>query len=40
MAEEVVGKILWTNTAKTSFNEIIEYLQTEWTEKEVSKFVN
>jgi plasmid stabilization system protein ParE len=40
MAEEVVGEILWTNTAKTSFNKIIEYLRTEWTEKEVGKFVN
>ena len=40
MAEEVVGEILWTHTAKTSFNKIIEYLQTEWTEKEVGKFVN
>jgi hypothetical protein len=39
MAEEVVGEILWTHTAKTSFNKIIEYLQTEWTEKEVGKFV-
>ena len=38
MAEEVVGEILWTHTAKTSFNKIIEYLQTEWTEKEVGKF--
>ena len=40
MAEEVVGEILWTHTAKTSFNKIIEYLQNEWTEKEVGKFVN
>jgi plasmid stabilization system protein ParE len=40
MAEEVVGEILWANTAKTSFNKIIEYLQTVWTEREVGKFVN
>src|ERR1700742_3618267 len=40
MAEEVVGEILWTDSAKTSFNKIIEYLQTEWTEREVGKFVN
>ena len=40
MAEEVVGEILWTDTAKTSFNKIIEYLQSEWTDKEVGKFVN
>ena len=40
MAEEVVGEILWTDSAKASFSKIIEYLQTEWTEKEVGKFVN
>jgi plasmid stabilization system protein ParE len=39
MAEEVVGEILWTDSAKKSFGKIIEYLQTEWTEKEVGKFV-
>jgi hypothetical protein len=40
MAEEIVGEILWTDSAKTSFSKIIEYLKTEWTEKEVGKFVN
>jgi plasmid stabilization system protein ParE len=40
MAEEIVVEILWTDSAKTSFNKIIEYLKTEWTEKEVGKFVN
>jgi plasmid stabilization system protein ParE len=40
MAEEIVGEILWTDSAKISFSKIIEYLKTEWTEKEVGKFVN
>jgi len=40
MAEEVVWEILWTESAKKSFNKIVEYLETNWTEREVSKFVN
>ena len=40
MAKEVIGEILWTDSAKISFSKIIEYLHKEWTEKEVSKFVN
>lgn len=40
MAEEVIGEILWTDSAKTSFSKIIDYLHTEWTEKEVGKFIN
>src|ERR1700722_14553011 len=40
MAEEVVGEIQWTDSAKISFSKIIEYLKTEWTEKEVGKSVN
>jgi len=39
MAEEVIGEILWTDSAKKSFNKIIEYLETNWTEREVSKFI-
>lgn len=38
MAKEIVREIYWTNTAKTSFNNIISYLQEEWTEKEVETF--
>lgn len=39
MVEEVVQHIFWTATAKKSFNNIIIYLQKEWSEKEVQKFV-
>jgi plasmid stabilization system protein ParE len=40
MAEEVVDNILWTDSAKFSFNKIVSYLQDNWSEKEVEKFVN
>ena len=40
MAEEVVREIFWTDSAKKSFNKIIEYLDTNWTEREISRFVN
>jgi len=40
MAEEVVLQVAWANSAKTSFNHIVEYLQSEWTEKETTKFIN
>jgi len=40
MAEEVVRKFLWTDSAKKSFNKIIEYLKTNWTEREVRNFVS
>ncbi len=40
MAEEIVGEVLWTDSARLSFNKIIEYLNTEWTEKEIGKFLN
>jgi plasmid stabilization system protein ParE len=39
MDEEVIDEFLWTPTAKTTFNSIVEYLTTEWTEKEVQKFL-
>lgn len=39
MAEEIVQKILWTDSAKFTFNKIIEYLRREWTEREVENFV-
>ena len=40
MAEEVVGDIFWTDSAKKSFSKIIEYLDTNWTEREVGKFIS
>ncbi len=40
MAEEIVEEILWTDSAKISYNKIVNYLSQEWTEREVGKFVN
>lgn len=40
MAEELIDEVLWTPSAKNTFNHIIEYLRKEWTEKEVQKFVD
>ena len=40
MGEEVIEEILWSDSAKRSFNNIIEYLHKEWTEKEVQKFID
>ena len=39
MAEEVVQQVLWTASAKKSFNKIINYLETQWSDKEVAEFV-
>jgi len=39
MAEEVIEDILWTNSAKASFNRIVEYLNQAWTEREIEKFI-
>jgi plasmid stabilization system protein ParE len=39
VAEEIVQKILWTSTAKSTFNHIVKYLQENWTEREVGKLV-
>ena len=39
MAEIIVEKILWTDSAKLSFNQIVEYLKENWTEKEIEKFI-
>ena len=39
MAEEIVQGVVWTDKAKISFNSVIKYLQTEWTDKEVENFV-
>lgn len=40
MAEEVIDEILWTDLAKLTFDKIIYYLQTNWTDKEVQKFIS
>lgn len=40
MAEEVVRQILWTHSAQKSFNKIVEYLEKNWSEREVINFVN
>jgi plasmid stabilization system protein ParE len=40
MGEEVIEEILWTDSAKSTFNNIVEYLRKEWSEREVQKFVN
>ncbi len=40
MAGEVIEEILWTDTAKLTFNNIVEYLRKEWTEREVQQFIN
>ena len=37
--EEVVKTILWSDSAKTSFDNIIQYLQKEWTDREVKRFI-
>ncbi len=40
MAEEIVREIYWTDSAKTTFNNIAEYLRREWTESAAEKFMN
>ncbi|MEO6357294.1 MAG: hypothetical protein ABIU77_25250 [Ferruginibacter sp.] len=40
MTEEVVDAILWTNSATTSFQNIINWLRQEWSDKEVDKFIH
>ena len=39
MAEEIVLEILWSDSAKVSFNKIVNYLRKEWTDRQVEKFV-
>lgn len=39
MDEAIILEILWTDSAKSSFDNIINYLNEEWTEKEVEKFM-
>lgn len=40
MAEEVVREILWTDSAQKSFHKIVDYLEKNWSEREVINFVN
>ncbi len=40
MAEEIVQEIFWTNSAKISFNKIVDYIRRKWTEREAERFVN
>lgn len=40
MAKEIVREIFWTDSAKVSFNKIVEYLKDAWTDREVQKFIN
>jgi plasmid stabilization system protein ParE len=40
VAEEIVKDIFWTETAKRSFAGIIQYIGKNWTDREVSNFVN
>ncbi len=39
MAEEIELEIFWTDSAKISFSKIVDYLQKEWTDREVEIFV-
>ncbi len=36
----MVKKVIWSHRAKNSFDRVIAYLEKDWTEKEVIKFVN
>lgn len=40
MGEEVIEEVLWTQSAKRTFNNIIEYLRQQWSEKEAQKFID
>ena len=40
MTTETVQQILWTDSARITFQKIIVWLRQEWTEKEVDKFIN
>lgn len=37
--EEVVKVVIWADSAQSSFDNIINYLTENWTEKEIKKFV-
>ena len=38
--EEIVDEIVWSDSAKTSFDHIIDYLKRNWTKKEIDTFLN
>ncbi|MEI9955291.1 MAG: type II toxin-antitoxin system RelE/ParE family toxin [Ferruginibacter sp.] len=40
MKSDVVETILWTDSAKLTFDKIIEWLRLEWSEKEVNNFID
>ena len=40
MTAETVQEILWTDSAKITFQNIIAWLRQEWSEKEMDKFIN
>ena len=40
MDEAIIIEIVWTDSAKVTFDKIVEYLYKEWTEKEVEKFIS
>ena len=39
MAKEIVLQVLWSDSAKKSFQKIIAYLEREWSEKEAAAFM-
>ena len=39
MAEEIVPDIKWTDSAKITYHKIIEYLQRQWSDRDVETFV-
>jgi hypothetical protein len=40
MNPDVVESIFWTNTAKESFQKIIDWLIKEWSEKDINKLID
>jgi plasmid stabilization system protein ParE len=39
MKPTVVEEIFWTESAKITFQKIIDWLEEEWSEKEINKFI-
>ncbi len=39
MVEIIVEEIRWTDSARSSFDKIVEYLKQNWTEREIEKFI-
>lgn len=40
MDKEVINDIKWTQLATQSFNSIIGYLETEWSDREIERFIS